>query len=610
MHDRMRQMLRSLPTSGLDPSAGKAKPEQLVLPYDPSFLPENHLAGLCLDLSKLSRLLDTEESQQSSVFIPQTPDLSQSALPGNSDLQLNLPSDENFLRNIGGFSSEADMGSSAHGGLTFGRPMASSVNEDAGVLLQPDFEFDEDGNIIELGARHQNELRQVRSASEVRDSGLNSFMWDDQPVLAGEDIEMAITDEPDRLVRPTVIASTEGPVLDVQDTEGRDQVTAPHRQRAPKILQADNQTALRNIDLADMNQNYLRNMAVAARQKRHNKVPTLAKKNAAHWVFGIGIGCVGTGIGTSRVDHPLHFFSGDELYEALVPKAGRKRPAEDDSETEARRVRAREDDNEMGGAGPVDDNNFWNEDVELARHASPSLRDDNTSHMPWNITASVKSSHHGSSAANPFRGLGSVSDFSSRGIPESAGSFGRDAGVGLPGLGRRSRLTSASPLAGRGFPYDIDHLSMNGHHDDDLDKLEDFDLSHYLDADGLGDSNSNAEAGQSYRSQLELQNSLTESVMDREGLNFLDFVAEKISSLKLVDDTAENDHHGNEIAFSTLLPPQTTSATVATQGLMHTLALATKGFLHVRQDAYEDQSSEEHGVRYEFGEISLRLVEV
>ncbi|KAL4865822.1 hypothetical protein BDV12DRAFT_199791 [Aspergillus spectabilis] len=611
MHDRMRQMMKSLPSGGLDPSAGKAKPEQLILPYDPSFLPENNLAGLRLDLSKLSRLLETDASQQSSVFMPQTPDLSQSALSGSSDLRLNLPSDDNILRDIGGFSSEADIGSSAHGGMDFGRLMASSLNEDVGVLLQPDFEFDEDGNMIELGARRQSGVRQVRPVSEVRESALDEFTWDDQPMLAAEDIEMAITNEPARPIRPAVIASTEeGPALELE-TKGRDEVTAPQRQRAPKILNSDEQTALRNVDLAVMNENYMRNMAVAARQKRHNKVPTQAKKNAAYWVFGIGIGCVGTGVGTSRVGHPLHFFSGDELYEALVPpKAARKRPFEDDSESEARRVRAREDDDQLGRVELVDGNTFWNEDVELARHASPPLHDDNSSQMPWNITASVQSSRHGS-AANIFRGLGSVSDFSSRGIPESAGSFGRDAGMALSGIGRaRSRLISASPLAGRGFPYDIDNMSIQGYHDDDLDKLEGFDLSHYLEADDVGDSNSNAEAGATHRSQLELQNSLTESVMDKEGLNFLDFLAVKINSLKLAEETAASDPDAKEITFSALLPPQKTSPAVATQGLMHTLALATKGFLNVSQEAYKDQSSEEHGVRYEFGEIFLRLVEL
>ncbi|KAL4740006.1 hypothetical protein BDV11DRAFT_204616 [Aspergillus similis] len=583
MHDKMRQTLRSVPAGGLDPSAGKARPEQLVLPYDPSFLPENNLPGLGLDLSKLNRLLEMEPSQQSNVSIPRTPDLSQSALSSSSALGLNIPSDENILRYGGGFSSDA--ASSAKGGLDFGRVLASSLNDEGGVLLQPDFEFDEDGNIVELGVKNQNEVRTR------------------PPLLVDEDIEMAITNEPARPVRPAVFCDEDDAPREPVETETHG-ATAPQRQRGPKFLASDIQTALRNSELAAMNDDYMHNVAVVARHKRQNRVSTQAKKNAAYWVFGLGIGSVGAGVGSSQVIHPLHFFSGDELYETLV---SHKRPLEDEPETEGRRVRAREDD-EQGRMDIVDDTNLWNEDVELGRHQSPPLYDDNSSQMPWNITASVQSSRHGASAANIFGGLGSVSDLSSRGLPESVASFGRAPSVGPSGIGRaRNRLTSASPLAGRGFPYDFDNLSIPGHYDEDLDKLEGFDLGNYLDDNVIGDSNSNADAaGPSHKSQ-ELQNSLTESVMDQEGLNFLGFLAAKIESLEPAESA--KGAPATEITFSTLLPFQETSATVATQGLMHILALATKGFLKVRQDEYQDQSSADDGVRYEFGEIFISLAE-
>ncbi|KAL6239492.1 hypothetical protein BDW75DRAFT_198317 [Aspergillus navahoensis] len=604
MHDKMRQSLRSGPAGGLDPSAGKARPDQLVLPYDPSFLPENNLPVLGLDLSKLNRLLETDASQQSSVFMPKTPDLSQSALSSSSILGLNISSDENVLRDMGGFSSEADAASSAQGGVDFGRMFASSLNDEGGVLLQPDFEFDEDGNIVELGVRNHNEVR-TRTTSEVREDRANGFALDEQPLLVDEDVEMAVTNEPARPARPVVFSGGryDAPREPVE-TETHE-ATAPQRQRAPKMLASDVQTALRNVDLAVMNDDYMHNMAVAAKHKRQNRVPTQAKKNAAYWVFGLGIGSVGAGIGPSRAIHPLHTFSGDELYETLVPH---KRPLDDDDpEAEERRVRARGD--ERGRMDIVDDNNIWNEDVELGRHQSPPLHDDNSSQMPWNITASVQSSRHGASAANIFGGFGSVSDLSSRGMAESVASFGRAPSVGPSGIGRAwNRLTSASPLAGRGFPYDFDNLSLPGHLDDDLDKLEGFDLGNYLDDNVMGDYNSNADvAGPPHRSQ-ELQNSLTESVMDQEGLNFLDFLAAKIEAQKPADEFAEGAS-ASEITFSTLLPPQKTSAAVATQGLMHILALTTKGFLRVRQDAYQDHSSADNGVRYEFGEIFVRLAE-
>ncbi|KAL4904592.1 hypothetical protein BDW74DRAFT_178685 [Aspergillus multicolor] len=603
MHDKMRQMLRSVPAGGLDPSAGKARTDQLVLPYDPSFLPENNLPGLGLDLSKLNKLLDVDESQQSSVLMLQTPNLSQSALSSSSILGLNLPSDENILKGLSGFSSEAGPASSVQGGVDLGGMLASSLNDEEGVLLQPDFEFDEDGNIVELGIRNDSEVR-ARPASEVREYGANELAFDDQPLIIDEDIEMAITNEPARPASSAIFSDggDDAPrkAAETEPVEAR----APQRQRAPKLLGSDVQTALRNAELAAMNDDYLHNMAVASKHKRQNKVSTQAKKNAAYWVFGLGIGSVGAGVGSSQVMHPLHIFFGEKLFELV-----RKRPLEDDAEAEERRVRAREDDEE-GRVDLVDDINLWNEDVELGRHQSPDLHDDNSSQMPWNITASVQSSRHGAPAASIFGGLGSVSDHSPRGMPESVASFGRAASVGPTGIGRRNRLTSASPLAGRGFPYDLDNLTIPGNLDNNLDKLEGVDLTNYLDDNAPGDSNSTAEAVRPSQRSQQLQNSLTESVMDQEGLNFLDFLATKIDSQKSADEATADASDNAEITFSTLLPPPKTTAAVATQGLMHILALATKGFLRVRQDAYQDQSSVEEGVRYEYGEIFVRLVKV
>lgn len=183
-------------------------------------------------------------------------------------------------------------------------------------------------------------------------------------MLADEDIEMAITSEP---ARPTRHAGTFGigddPIVQPEDIDNHNEATAAQRQRAPKVLSTDGQTGLRNVDLARMNDEYLHNMVVALKQKRNNKIPTQARKNAAYWVFGLGIGCVGAGVGTAQFTHPLRFFSGDELYDTLVPqKSSRKRPLDDESESDARRVRAREeDDAHLGRLELVDDNNFWSQ---------------------------------------------------------------------------------------------------------------------------------------------------------------------------------------------------------------------------------------------------------
>lgn len=251
--------------------------------------------------------------------------------------------------------------------------------------------------------------------------------------------------------------------------------------------------------------------------------------------------------------------------------------------------------------------------------------------MPWNITASVQSSRHGSSA-NIFRGLGSVSELSSRGMSEPAI-------IQLPGFGRpRSRLTSASPLAGRGFSYDLESLNGLEGLEGDIDVYGDFDLSHYLQAEVDGDGNVmlrnddgvNASAQKRARTntrgtdsqQRYSQEQVLQSSLDQDTVNFLEFMYAQ--SLDLPEQQPETQEDGDEemtgfstpprqvsgvkeITFSTLLPPKETTRTVATHALMNVLTLATKGFLEVHQEEYEDQSSEEHGVLYRYGEISMRL---
>lgn len=240
-----------------------------------------------------------------------------------------------------------------------------------------------------------------------------------------------------------------------------------------------------------------------------------------------------------------------------------------------------------------------------------------------------------------FRGLGSVSDFSSRGLPGSTGS--RE----LAGFGRPwSRLASSSPLAGRGLSFDLagrdrlSSLSIPGNADDDLDMLGDFDLNFYLRSDDhdadhnetRGESSHNpfltprrAATAANRQSPTRLQ--LLASTLDQESLNFLDFLKTQIEVLNAIDvETTQDDEDfesdnltkgknpvrrisdENEIAFSALLPPKKTNHVVATQGLMHILTLATKGILEVHQDeAREEKSDEDYGTRYHYGEIFLRL---
>lgn len=134
--------------------------------------------------------------------------------------------------------------------------------------------------------------------------------------------------------------------------ESSESAEAPARRRnaAPKLLPWDDQRSLRNSDLASWNNNYAANMAAAKQVKQQHKAQTLANKNAYAWVYGNGIGGVGLGLGAAHLPSPLQMFSGDQLMTALTgiepPKKRKRSHTEEetgDSDSEGRRVRARED---------------------------------------------------------------------------------------------------------------------------------------------------------------------------------------------------------------------------------------------------------------------------
>lgn len=358
--------------------------------------------------------------------------------------------------------------------------------------------------------------------------------------------------------------------LEVQETRVR------QARREAKSIVADSSTTIRNADLAQWNEGYSSNMAQAWKQKQLNKIPTLAKKNAAFWVFGKGIGSVGTGLGVSHETHPLKCYSGDELYDVVCVvfrQNGRKRahsPDGDESGSTPHRMRVHDD--------SYRDTDQSMRDVETGRQGPGSLYDDHSSQMPWNITASVQSSQRG-------RGLGS--ELSSRGYGE-----GRTSRP-------RSRLTSASPLAGRSYLDGRERassLSLPSY------ELDDLDIMQYLESELAADRESLSMI--STRRQSEVQR--VTSTLDWESLNFLEFIKTNVQS-QVGPGWSGSGEEPSQIAFSTILPPVKTSRAVATHGLMNVLTLATKGVLTLYQDPYEDESNARFGTRYRYGEIHLRL---
>jgi hypothetical protein len=157
--------------------------DQLVLPNDPAFLPESMLPGLNFDLSALEFPTNLETPRKSSLL--------SSYIPGSS----NDRAVEDRLR--------LNISSSDIGGRAFGVPpsaissptkdpevdLPAFAGEEGGILLNPDFEFDEEGNIVELPVRAARQDKRVETAAaseqmggmRVRDSvDANVFDGEDQ----------------------------------------------------------------------------------------------------------------------------------------------------------------------------------------------------------------------------------------------------------------------------------------------------------------------------------------------------------------------------------------------------------------------------------------------
>ena len=217
--------------------------------------------------------------------------------------------------------------------------------------------------------------------------------------------------------------------------------------------------------------------------------------------------------------------------------------------------------------------------------------------MPWNITGSIQGSRYGSSAPASLDNRGS---YRSAGHPSSI-SRGYDGEVNLAGSSRvlnqrGSRLMSASPLAGRGSGISgRNNLSLDNGGDEDRDALSDTNLDNYL---GSDDNINNAYdsfqvhgPAAEVDTQTAAQSQWLASTLDRESLNFLDFLRARVGELKEKnnEDNDESDEKNErEISLSTLLPPEMNTRVVATQAFLHVLTLATKGAVRVSQEGTGD----------------------
>jgi meiotic recombination protein REC8 len=199
--------------------------------------------------------------------------------------------------------------------------------------------------------------------------------------------------------------------------------------------------------------------------------------------------------------------------------------------------------------------------------------------MPWNLTASIRGSQAGSV------GQGRHYASSVGGFPTSAG--GPGSGPSIRGsLQRRiSRLTSVSPLVNRGRESGLEHLSSLEVPEEDewwLRGDEGIVDRQQLDEFELYGPVANVDT------QTAEQTQWMKKTLDRESLNFLEFVKAAIESQQREDGNDEEpstaEKQNGFVIFGDLLPPEKNTKIVAAQALIHTLSLATKNLITVQQD--------------------------
>ncbi|ETI23126.1 hypothetical protein G647_04923 [Cladophialophora carrionii CBS 160.54] len=635
LRDNMRSRV-VLQEMELDPEVGKTRPEQLNLAEDPYFMPE---IDINFDLSAFGFSSEGSSASQNGSSMLSLHS-SQSSLHYDEEageLGLNIPSLSTPAAGSGGLEILAGLGTSsaAKTGSRVGR-LPSIFGEEPAIIDDPVFDVDDDGFLrpaMPRGFVDEPELPSVEAqtphGSDTRTGGQPrtehlSAAGEDEPMLNFDDDMVVFGDD-----EPSILpAAPQIPLTPEPDDENTQQdkrasssvypteessVTADALQRprrTTKAIQPDRETELTNRALNEWNQNYLGNMALALRARQRQFSGSKAKRNAEFWVFLQGLGNVASTFGVEGDQHPLAVFSGQSLWDMLKgPERGTKRArtpsVTDDEQLEERRVRARTTPQEevvRGADGDVhqlaDEDGLmilgddFEIDAEVGRHAPPSLPD-HSSGMPWNL--SLGGSRQ-SSIRPPGSGLIPRLSSSVGGLPG-----GLELGP-LPTLSRRgSRLTSASPLFGRGVPLLSRHSSQGPGEASRLTSNEDefADLDAQLGA-GLDPDFELYGPSATVDTQTAAQSQWVAATLENEAYNFLAFVNTKVQekaglthnrvAAEEIPETQEED-----ITLDELLPPTQNSAIVGAQALLHVLALATKGLLEVYQADH-------------FGEIQISVV--
>ncbi|KAL9089213.1 MAG: hypothetical protein Q9159_002684 [Coniocarpon cinnabarinum] len=349
------------------------------------------------------------------------------------------------------------------------------IDDDA-LLPEPDFTFDPDGNIFELGGPDTSEhatvptqplmspLRfpsrrvsregSVASAHESAHQAQDT-QQDDQPLTFDHDQPSDHGPQPVAEAGPPFLgdeAAVQPQHVESSSHHPESQTSsapaAPQRRkRTAKAIPLDSRTELRNSELLAWQHDYVERMDKITQGRALQTSATLARRNASHFTFSIGP--LSHEIMKFGPTHPLADFTGQSLYTMLQPPTSAKRShstASLSSTSSHRRVRPRSDEQVRATAADendapalfdtgIEDDVDADVEIEQGRLAESAMQgeSDDEQTMPWNVSFSARQS---------------AARASSRSF--STGQPAR-LSVQLARLeGRGSRLTSASPLLGRG----------------------------------------------------------------------------------------------------------------------------------------------------------------
>ncbi|TAQ89837.1 hypothetical protein B7494_g1835 [Chlorociboria aeruginascens] len=361
----MRALLKVVRDHGLDPEAGRARPDQLILLDDPAFLPDMALPLFDFDLSDFNvHVLNASKRSSQSSLSPHDrsqPVSSAISLPGfnlgsgnSSSGQYQLPINDPFAESSARKQVE----------------IAGNLVDDEAILFQDDdlFELDADGNLHDISTTQRERCqtanqghpgsdsaasRRVRKEHEDALAGrANIPGFEDFNIMQFGDDEIPLPDAESfpvmsRALQPNVprLLASEGHTLSQESSSVSAEAPAKRRKaKVPKVLKNDFTLEHRNADLLQWQHAYVANMAEEIKSKAKKKRKIEANKNAYIFVYGCGIQDVGNGKGGSQLPHPLQMFSGGELIARItgeqslspIAKRGVKRVSEDEDEEKSK----------------------------------------------------------------------------------------------------------------------------------------------------------------------------------------------------------------------------------------------------------------------------------